>query len=298
MKQFEQFYQGKEVLVTGGAGFIGSHLVEKLVQLGAKVSVLDNFSTGKLGNLTSVASYISLLCSDVRSAYSCIKATVNKQIVFHLASFVSVPESINNPSLCHQINVQGTQNLLEGCKKNNVGTVVFASSSAVYGNAKKQCHENDTPSPQSPYAQSKLDGETLCREYGQAYNINTACLRYFNVYGERQDPTGTYAAVVAKFRQQLLSKQPITIFGDGTQTRDFINVADVVNANLKIGMLQGTRGEVFNIGSGRSITLLQLLEQLEQELNIKRSDVLFQPARRGDVIHSQANCEKYTKIQI
>ena len=296
MKQFEQFYQNKHVLVTGGAGFIGSHLVEKLVELGAKVCVFDNFSTGKLQNLAHVASYISISYSDVRSAYSCLKATAHQDIVFHLASQVSVPESINNPELCMQINVDGTHNMLEGCKKNHVKNFIFSSSSAVYGNTSAICHETDMPCPQSPYAQSKLGGEDLCKRYSDENGISTACLRYFNVYGDRQNPMGNYAAVVAKFRHQLLAGQPITVFGDGTQTRDFIHVGDVVNANLKVGMLETVRGEIFNIGSGKSITLLQLLERLEQELDIKRTNVSFQPARRGDVIHSQASCEKYQSL--
>lgn len=293
MESLQNFYNGKRVLVTGGAGFIGSHLVEKLIALGARVTVLDNFSAGNLTNLKSVAHIITLLYADIRSPYSCIKATHGQDIVFHSAALTSVPESIKNPSLCYKINVEGTENLLIGCKKNNVKTFIFSSSSAVYGNKPEECIETDFPCPQSPYASSKYEAELLCQKYGTDQKINNAILRYFNVYGERQNPRGAYAAVVTRFKQQLLSGQPLTIFGDGTQTRDFIHVSNVVDANLILGMQSTHNGEIFNIGSGKSVNLFQLIEQLEQELNIAKTDITFLPSRQGDILNSTANCEKY-----
>ncbi len=296
MESLQRFYQKKRVLVTGGAGFIGSHLVEKLVALGAVVTVMDNFSTGQLNNLKSVVHAINLLYADVRAAYSCIKATARQDVVFHLASFISVPESIKHPEVCYSVNVQGTNNMLDSCQKNNVQTFIFSSSSAVYGQKQDACSETDKLDPLSPYAESKLAGEAACKKYAQEYAMSTAMLRYFNVYGERQNPNGQYAAVVAKFKQQLLKGEPVTIFGDGKQTRDFVNVAQVVEANLLLGTKANLKGEVFNVGSGKSLTLLELLAQLEGELKVKRAGVSFLPARQGDILHSQADCAKFKSL--
>jgi UDP-glucose 4-epimerase len=296
MEQGHAFYAKKKVLVTGGAGFIGSHLVEKLVAYGAQVTVLDNFSTGNLGNLKSVISSVNLLYADVRSSYGCLKAATHQEMVFHLASFVSVPESIKHPELCSNINVNGTRNLLEACVKNNVKTFIFSSSSAIYGNKEGICSEDDTPNPQSPYAYSKWEAENLVREYTKQFGLQSAMLRYFNVHGPRQNPNGQYAAVVARFTNQLMNNQPLIIFGDGTQTRDFVPVASVVEANLTVARQPTLNAEVLNIGSGTSINLLQLVEQLEKQLNVSRVDVQFEPARQGDIHHSQARCEKYQKF--
>lgn len=296
MNHLEKFYQGKHVLVTGGAGFIGSHLTEKLVKLGAHVTVLDNFSTGKLANLKPIITRINLMYADITSQYSCQKATAGKDVVFHLAAFISVPLSIKNPAICSAINTNGTQNILEGCKQNNVPSLVFSSSSAVYGNKETPCNEQDTPNPQTPYASTKLEGEKLCKQYAQECNMNTVCLRYFNVYGERQNPNGEYAAVVAKFKDCLCNKKPITIFGDGKQTRDFIHVSKVVETNLKMGMQKNNVGEVFNVATGTSINLIQLIKQLENELKLKPADILYEPTRSGDIMHSQANCKKLLEL--
>lgn len=296
MKHLESFYRGKRVLVTGGAGFIGSHLVERLVELGAHVTVLDNFSTGNLNNLRSVFSNLTILYTDVSSSYNALKATLNKDIVFHLAAFISVPQSIQQPALCNKINTQGTKNILDGCVQNKVPMVVYSSSSAVYGNKNNSCSEHDQPQPLTPYAKSKLAAEKLCADYALEHNLKTASLRYFNVYGDRQNPQGPYASVVAKFKQLLKEGKPLTIYGDGNQTRDFVHVSDVVEANLQIGALDQAQGEVFNIGSGKSITLFQLIEQLKQELAIDKSSVVFHAPRDGDILHSQANCSKYMRV--
>lgn len=293
MKPIETFYKNKNVLVTGGAGFIGSHLVEELVKKGAKVTILDNFSSGNINNLKNVFPYINILYGDVTNTFTCANATTNKEIVFHLAALVSVDYSIKNPSLCYAINIKGTRNLLEACKKNNVKAFIFSSSAAVYGNKNSSCKETDTPNPQSPYAISKLESEKLCKEYSEKYLISTTCLRYFNVYGERQNPNGDYAAVVAKFKYNLENNLPITIFGDGKQTRDFVHVSKVVEANLQMGTKSNLNGEIFNIASGTSINLFELIEQLEKETKHKKTDIIFQSARPGDILNSSANCQKY-----
>jgi len=296
MKDLRAFYKKKRILVTGGAGFIGSHLAQTLASYNAHVTVLDDFSTGCISNLSPFLSNISLIASDITSFKTCLKATKKQDIVFHLAAMTSVPESVNSPALCEKINSEGTSNLLEACKKNNVGTFLFSSSSAVYGERDDVCCEDDRPNPKSPYAKSKLAGEKLCIEYAQKHAMRTACLRYFNVYGSRQNPNGAYAGVVAKFKHNLANNKPIIIYGDGTQTRDFVHVSRVVQANLFVATLPTLQGDVFNIASGRSITLLELLEQLERETNKKRADLLFEPARSGDILSSQASCKKYQKL--
>lgn len=296
MEQLNNFYRGKQVLVTGGAGFIGSHLVEKLVALGAKVTVLDNFSSGNIANLKNILTQISLNYADVSIPYICTKATQGKDFVFHLAAMVSVPQSLQFPEMCHKINVAGTQNILEGCVKNRIKSFVFSSSCAVYGNKSNPCTEEDEAMPLSPYAQSKLDAENLCKKYASEFELNTVSLRYFNVYGDRQKINHEYAAVVAKFRYNLENKLPITIFGDGLQTRDFINVNEVVATNLKIGMFDNLQGFVVNVASGKSISILELIKKLEKEIGQKAVEIKFQPARVGDITYSTASCEKLKKL--
>jgi UDP-glucose 4-epimerase len=296
MKSIENFYKNKNVLVTGGAGFIGSHLVEELVKRGAKVTILDNFSSGNINNLRNVFANINIIYGDITNPFTCLNATCNKDMVFHLAALVSVSYSIQNPQLCYQINTQGTKNLLDGCKKNGVNFFIFSSSAAVYGNKNSKCLETDMPDPQSPYAENKLESEKICKEYSEKALINTVCLRYFNVYGERQNPKGDYAAVFAKFKYNIENDLPITIFGTGKQTRDFIHVSKIVEANLQIGELNNFKGEVFNIASGKSIDLFELIEQLKKDIKPKKVDITFQPARPGDIINSSASCKKYKNL--
>jgi nucleoside-diphosphate-sugar epimerase len=288
----QQFYAGKRILVTGGAGFIGSHLVDKLVALGAHVTVLDNFTTGSLNNLKAVVHAISIMYADVRSTYSCLRATLNQDIVFHLAALISVPESIKNPDLCYAINVDGTKNILDACKKNAISTMIYSSSSAVYGTKNGICSETDEPCPQSPYAISKYRGEQLCKQFTRDHGMNTAILRYFNVYGERQNPKGPYAAVRSKFAQLLRTGQPLTIYGNGKQTRDFIHISPIIEANLAAGMCSTLYGEIFNVASGTSINLLDLITQLEKEVGNRHTSLIFQPTRPGDIEHSRAQTEK------
>ncbi|MBM3887290.1 NAD-dependent epimerase/dehydratase family protein [Candidatus Dependentiae bacterium] len=293
---FKTFYAGKKVLVTGGAGFIGSHLVEKLVSLDAKVTVLDNFTTGSMNNLRNVLPFINVQYADITSPYSSQQGTVGKDIVFHLAAFISVPNSVKYPEACKLINETGLIHTLNACTKNNVKSFVFSSSAAVYGTKDTICHESDTPNPQSPYAASKLFGEELCRETSLHSTIATTALRYFNVYGERQNPNGDYAAVVAKFTENLRTSTPITIYGDGLQTRDFIHVTKVVDANLAAGMQLHHTGEIINVASGSSINLLELIAQLENELGINNVAVEYKPTRSGDIKNSAASNKKLQNL--
>lgn len=286
-------YKGTNILITGGAGFIGSHIAEKLLAEAAIVTILDNFSTGTMNNLQHIADRITIINGDIRSRYDVKNALTDCEYVFHCAALTSVPQSFEQPQLCHAINVKGTEILLEESVNAGVTSFVFSSSSAVYGNKAGINKENDTPNPQSPYAESKLRGETLCKQFAFNHTINTVCLRYFNVYGPRQNPHGAYAAVVAQFKEKLQNQEPITIFGDGTQTRDFVPVSHVIEANLLLARMHHQPGDCFNIATGSSISIQTLLNQLAAEVGLQPVSVTFEPARHGDILYSQACCEKY-----
>lgn len=294
----KEFYAGKEVLVTGGCGFIGSHVVEKLITYGAQVTILDNLSTGKKENIAHVVDQVNLIVGDITDYEICIQATQNKDIIFHLAAFISVPGSVVDPHACHEININGTEHLLEAARINNVSRFCFSSSSAIYGNMDGTSKEDQFPTPSSPYGMSKRVGELLCEQYAQHFGIQTVCLRYFNVYGPRQDPHNPYAAVVAKFTQQLENNLPITIFGDGNQTRDFISVQEVVYANLQCAMLEADlmQGTIFNIATGKSITVLELAHMLIEQYPDYTGEITFDSARPGDAKHSRADCTKYFSL--
>jgi UDP-glucose 4-epimerase len=264
-----------------------------LVGIGARVTVLDNFSTGNINNLKNAFPFITIHCASITSEYAAFKATENKDLVFHLAANASVPFSINNPDICFEVNVKGTHNMLNGCIQGGVQHFIFSSSSAVYGNTDTVCTEETPLNPVSPYAESKILGEQLCKQYSTEHSLATTALRYFNVYGERQSTANDYSSVVTRFRHALLNQLPVTIFGDGSQTRDFIPVAEVVRANLLLGSNSTHKGDIYNIASGKSITLLDLLLKLEEELRVQRVVTRFMPAREGDIKHSIAHCAKY-----
>lgn len=297
MRDLFCFYKNLPVLITGGAGFIGSHLAQKLVEIGACVTIIDDLSTGNFNNLSSIANSIVFIHDSITNFNACAEATKNKKIIFHLAAVTSVPASLENPYLYHKVNSEATCYLLEACRINSVKNFIFSSSSSVYGHHQKKCSESAFCSPNSPYGYSKLMAEFYCKEYAKLFNINTVILRYFNVFGERQNSNGPYACVVAKFREQLKNNQPITIFGDGTQTRDFIHVSEIVQANLKIGICADMlKGEIFNIATGKSIMLLTLLDNLRKEFPNWNQEVIFAPERAGDIKHSQADCSKYNQF--
>ena len=290
------FYQNRHALVTGGAGFIGSHIVHALVDNGAYVTVLDNLSTGTLENLKSIAHRITFINGDISNHDICNAASSNQDIIFHLGAFVSAQKSRLQPKLCYKINVDGTTNMLQAAVNNRVTTFVFSSSASVYGFKNGPCSENDPINPQTPYAQSKATCEKLCIDFSSS--LQTTCLRYFNVYGPRQNPHGDYAAVVATFSNKLRNKQPLIIYGDGFQKRDFIQVDEVVRANLFVGTLSNFSGNIFNIGTGKSINLFSLIDMLEHENACVRTAIYFKPFRKGDLHESTAQCQKFKKLTL
>lgn len=282
-------------LVTGGAGFIGSHIVEELLREGASVRVLDNFSSGKRENLEGFQGDLEILQGDLRDPQAIRAATKDVNMVFHLAAFVSVPQSMSEPEACFAINVAGTVTLLEAARQTGVRKVVLSSSTAVYGNPDRFPTDEEAPlRPLSPYALSKQVNELYARLYTQTFSLPVIALRYFNVYGPRQRPDSDYAAAISIFTRRLVNGQPITIYGDGKQSRDFIFVKDVVRANLRASE-SDSAGEVFNICTGSETTLLDLLETMS-ELSPRQPEVRFEAPRPGDIYRSYGNPDKAAAI--
>lgn len=291
---FSHAYLAQPILITGGCGFIGSHLAKKLVDLGAQVTIIDDLSSGSMDNIASFKDKVRFIKASITDINACLDATKGQKIIFHLAALISVPESVKNPALCHEINVNGTFNVLEAARINKVHRLILSSSAAVYGNTEQICIEDMQCNPESPYGFSKRIDELLCQQYALLYGVETVILRYFNVWGDGQNPHGSYAAVVAKFIDQMKHNAPITIFGDGLQTRDFIQVNDVALANLTFGVAPGQQsGEIFNIASGKSINLLELINQLKKNFPHYNQEIIFSQARQGDLKHSRADCSKY-----
>ncbi|MDR3550258.1 MAG: NAD-dependent epimerase/dehydratase family protein [Candidatus Babeliales bacterium] len=291
------FYNNLKVTVTGGCGFIGSHLAIELVNLGARVTIIDDLSTGNLENIQPIKDKITFINKSITDYQACLEATKNAEVIFHLAAFISVPLSLEQPQLCHETNVNGLVNILEAARINGVKRLTFSSSAAVYGTNEDVCSESTATNPQSPYGYTKLIGELYCQQYAKNFGINTVILRYFNVYGPRQNPAGSYAAVVATFMDRMKNNLPITIFGNGSQTRDFVPVSQVVQANLNLAIkADQCAGQTFNIATGKSITLLELIEQLKPDFPDYAIDLRFLPARAGDVKSSIADCSKYRQV--
>jgi UDP-glucose 4-epimerase len=280
----------KRVLVTGGAGFIGSHIVEALLTAGAQVRVLDDLSTGHRENLLPVMDQVDFCEGSVTDPDLCLRAVEGCDYVVHEAALVSVPRSIDEPRLNHDINITGTLNLLEACRVRKVKRMIFASSAAVYGNQPgEQKREQDPWVPETPYAVSKLASELYLRVYARCHGLEAVALRYFNVYGPRQDPASMYAGVISKFVDVLHAGKKPLVFGDGGQTRDFVYVKDVARANvLALNARLTAPFQVFNVGTGRARTLLELLGILGR-LTGKPSTPDFQPERAGDIRHSCAS---------
>ncbi len=274
-------------LVTGGAGFIGSHLVETLVRRGDEVRVLDNFSSGKRANLAAVREAITLIEGDLRDWETVRAATQGVDYVLHAGALASVPASVDDPLTTHAVNATGTLHILLAAREAGVKRVVFSSSASVYGQQPPPHHEALAPQPLSPYAASKLTGEAYGRAAWEVYGVPFVALRYFNVFGPRQDPASQYAAAIPIFISRLLRGEPPIIFGDGLQARDFIYVADVVEANLRACTSEKAVGQVINVAGGRSVTLLELLDTLNLLLETKHVPV-FAPPRAGDVRLSAA----------
>ncbi len=278
-------------LVTGGAGFIGSHLVRTLLAGGANVRVLDNFSTGKRENLSGLSeqfdgSRFDVFEGDLRDPGIVGESVRGVDIIFHEAAFVSVPESMERPGDCFDVNVTATVSLFDAARKAGVQRVVVSSSAAVYGESDTiPLKETEPAQPLSPYAASKLTDEIYARLYTQAFGLEVVSLRYFNVYGPRQRPDSMYAAAVPIFIRNLLDGRPVTIFGDGGQTRDLVNVRDVVRANLIASEHPHAPGEVFNVCTGIETRLLDLIEVL-YDIFPEVPQPVFAAPREGDIYRS------------
>lgn len=282
-------------LVTGGAGFIGSNIVEELIKRGDDVRVLDNFSTGKRENIKEFSKSIELIEGDIRSYHIVQLALKDVDVVFHQAALPSVPRSIKDPITTNEVNIGGTLNLLEASVNAGISKFVFASSSSVYGdNPELPKHEEMTPNPLSPYAVSKLAGENYCRVFNRIYGLNTICLRYFNVFGPRQDPNSQYSAVIPKFINLITNEQSPIIFGDGTQSRDFTFVKNVVKANLLASKTKKT-GEIVNIACHEQTSLNSLVAKINQ-LTGKKVVAIHEKTRSGDIQHSFARITKAKEV--
>ena len=271
-------------LITGGAGFIGSHIARALLEQGADVRVLDNFSSGKRENLTGLD--VELLEGDLRDASVVTRAVQGVEVIFHEAAFVSVPESMEKPQECLDVNVTGTSMLFEAARKAGVGRVVIASSAAVYGDSDAMPLVENTPLKQlSPYAVSKRIDEMYAELFTNQFGLEVAALRYFNVYGPRQRPDSMYAAAVPIFIRRMLDNKPITVYGDGGQTRDLINVRDVVQANLLASQHPAAPGQIFNVCTGVETRILDLLDIL-YKLFPNAPKHIHAETRAGDIYRS------------
>ena len=293
-------------LVTGGAGFIGSNIVEELLRLGENVRILDNFSTGKRSNIdivktimqeenkTDAIEKLEIIEGDLRSYHIVREAVDNVDYILHQAALPSVPRSVKDPLTSNEVNVVGTLNILNAAKEARVKRIVYASSSSVYGDLEVLPKTEDMlPNPLSPYAVSKLAGEKYCHVFTRLYGLETVALRYFNVFGPRQDPTSQYSAVIPKFLALINKGKTPTIYGDGEQSRDFTNIENVVQANLFAckDNLKDLAGQAFNIAYGKRVTLNNLVKSIGKLLN-KKIEPEYTDPRPGDVKHSLANIGK------
>jgi UDP-glucose 4-epimerase len=279
----------RRVLVTGGAGFIGSNLVRRLLELGDEVRVLDNFSTGGRPNLAAIAEEIEVVEGELRSYERVHNATRGVELVFHQGALPSVPRSVQDPLTTGAVNVEGTLNVLLAARDEDVRRVVFASSSSVYGNSGTLPRtETQFPDPISPYAVSKLAAERYCVSFSRVYELETVVLRYFNVFGPRQDPTSQYAAVVPRFISAIDAGEPVPVYGDGEQSRDFTYVDNVVEANVRAAEAEGVSGSVLNVATGRQLTVNALADSIGEVLG-KPVEREYLPPRAGDVRDSWAD---------
>jgi len=286
----------KSCLVTGGAGFIGSHLVHGLLAEGYRVRVLDNLSTGNRLNLEGALDRVEFIEGDICDMQIAKQATEGIDVVFHQAAMASVPFSLEYPLESHRTCATGTLSMLIAAKDSGVKRFVYAASSSAYGDQPYSSkREIDIPSPLSPYAVAKLAGEYYCQSFFHSFGLETVGLRYFNVYGPRQDPNSPYSAVIPLFVTRLLSGQSPIIYGDGQQSRDFTYVENVVHGNILASKVEGIGGMVINMAEGRQTTLLQLLTLLDHHLGTKISPK-FEPARSGDVRESLADITLARKL--
>ncbi len=279
-----------KILVTGGAGFIGSNLAEELIKQGARVSILDNLTTGFTENLEEVKGDFEFIKGDLNDDGKLKKSLEDVEIVFHQAALPSVPRSVENPLETHQACVNGTFNLLLKAKQQGIRRVIYAASSSAYGNQKTLPKvETMIPCPLSPYAAAKLMGEYYCQVFSRVYGLETICLRYFNVFGPKQNPSSQYSGVISRFIDSLMSNNRPIIYGDGEQSRDFTYIANVVDANIKASQTNKGIGEVINVANGERITLNDLFDTLKVITGRNDINADYQTERKGDVKHSQAD---------
>ncbi|MFI5183477.1 MAG: SDR family oxidoreductase [Vicinamibacteria bacterium] len=285
-----------KILVTGGAGFIGSHIVDALVKKGHEVRVLDNFFAGKMENLRAVKADVEVLrgdCADLKAAQ---RAARGVDAVFHEGAIASVARSVKDPLLSHHANATATLTMLVAARDAGAGRFVYAGSSSVYGDTPTlPKHERMVPMPLSPYAGAKLAGEHYLRIFARLYGMETLTIRYFNVFGPRQDPGSPYSGVISRFTTDLLAGRTPMIYGDGLQSRDFTYVANVVDANLRALRAKGLAGQSVNVATGERVTLRQLLASLAAQIG-RRAKATYGPARAGDVRHSLADIRLARKL--
>ncbi len=270
-----------KIICTGGAGFIGSNLVDRLIEFGHKVTIIDDLSSGKIENLNPNAEFINW---DISEMSGQIKA----DYVFHLAAIPRVPYSIEHPTKTHRVNINGTYNILKLSKEAKVKKFILASSSSVYGDKELPYSEDKIPHPLSPYAFQKLVGEGYCRLFDEVYDLPTISLRFFNVYGKRCDPDSPYSLVIGKFKKLKLEGKPLTIFGNGEQSRDFTHVDDIVDGLIK-AMETPVRNEVINLCGGNNVTVNKIA-------NLIGGEKQYLPARKGDVLHTKGDTVKSYKL--
>lgn len=286
----------KLYLVTGGAGFIGSHIATALVKRGDRVRVLDNLMTGKRENLAHIAGEVEFIEGDIRDFDTTRRVMEDVNVVFHEAAIPSVPRSVKEPQLNHDVNVNGTFNVLMAARDAAVRRVVFAASSSAYGETEVLPKQEDMlPSPLSPYAVAKLVSEFYCQVFTRAYNLETVCLRYFNVFGPRQDPSSPYSGVISKFITVLLEGQSPVIYGDGEQSRDFTYIDNVVAANLSAAEAPAAAGQVMNLGLCERTTLNQLLAELQRIIGTNLPP-RYEEQRNGDIRHSLADITRAEQL--
>lgn len=281
-------------LVTGGAGFVGSHMVEELLNRGEYVRILDNFSTGRRQNILQFIDNdnFELIEGDLRSYHIILEAVNGVDYILHQGAISSVPQSIEDPVTTNDVNINGTANILNAALKIGVKRVIFASSCAVYGNgAELPKREDMNPEPESPYAITKYAGEKYCQIFTKLYGLETVCLRYFNIFGPLQDPNSQYSAVIPKFIQMIKEGKSPIIYGDGEASRDFTYITNVVNANLLACTAKDAVGEVFNIACGVSVTINQLVKKLTDIFG-NNTKPIYKDPRPGDVKNSYASIEK------
>ena len=285
-----------KILITGGAGFIGSNIARKLVERGDRVSIVDDLSSGRLENLAGIEDRLKLIRADIRDLAALEEAFAGVEYVLHQAAVPSVPRSMDDPALSHEVNSRGTFNVLLAARNCKVRRVVYAASSSAYGESPTLPKiETMLPAPKSPYAADKLHGEHLCQVFASGFGVETVALRYFNVFGPRQNPASDYAAAIPRFVTRLLAGQRPMVYGDGEQSRDFTYVDNVVQANILAMTAPKAVGAVVNVGIGERITINELIRTLARVLDTE-ADIEYLPSRKGDVLHSLASIDRARQL--